>query len=250
MVFRASSGRYCGWSGKQLANTQDADGFSLAEASSKLHADLDQAGLKAMVPLSEGLVLASGADENAASQPIIKSRLFHKHYQHLVRLLERTSIHGDNIVPPTPSFSAATVVRPTAAATSQAGLAIDILSNLLSANIDVGLKQCLSLGYHEDSALRTAFMRLVSNILQRGAGFGRLATKRTSSVPRAYTEALTSTNLALAVAIIETCSASEIDEMSGLLFRTFEAKGTLLPLLRLLIEREVQITSESFRDDV
>lgn len=235
------------WSSENL---RDADGFSLAEATSKLHVDLDLAGLKAMALLSEGLVLASGADESIASQPIVKSRLFHKHYQHLVRLLERTSIEGDSVVPPTPSFSGVTIARPTISATSQAGLAIEILSNLLSANIDVGLKQCLVLGYHEDSALRTAFMQLISNILQRGAGFGRLATKRTSSAPRAYTEALTSSNLALAVAIIEACSASEIDEMSGLLFRTFEARGTLLPLLRLLIEREVQIThheSELFR---
>ena len=126
------------------------------------------------------------------------------------------------------------------------GLAILVLSNLLSANIDVGLKHCLTLGYHEEPNIRTAFMRLLANILQSGARFGGLTTRRFSSAPKAYHEALAghSANLALAVAICEACPPNEIDEMSLLLFRVFEAKGTCLSLVKMLAEREVALTSE------
>jgi neurofibromin 1 len=62
-----------------------------------------------------------------------------------------------------------------------------------------------------------------------------------STKSRPYLDGL---NLSLAVAIVDVCPASEVDELSMVLFRTFEAKGTLLAFLRVLIEREVSQTSE------
>jgi neurofibromin 1 len=123
-------------------------------------------------------------------------------------------------------------------------LAISALSNLLSANIDVGLKHCLSLGYHDDPALRTAFMQLLANILQHGARFGGLNAKRMSTASKAYLDCLTDGNLAFAVAVVEACPPQEVDEITLLLFRTFEARGTVLPLVKVLVEREVTQTSE------
>jgi neurofibromin 1 len=125
-------------------------------------------------------------------------------------------------------------------------LAITTLSNLLSANLDVGLKHCLTLGYHEDPILRTAFMRLLTSILQQGARFHGLSTKRLSTSPKVSTDLLVNDpeNLALAVAICDVCPPGEVDEMSTLLFRVFEAKGMLLSLVKILTEREVAMTSE------
>lgn len=54
-------------------------------------------------------------------------------------------------------------------------LAITILSNLLSANIDVGLKHSLSIGYHENPDIRTAFVRVLYNILIQGTEFNNLS---------------------------------------------------------------------------
>jgi neurofibromin 1 len=51
--------------------------------------------------------------------------------------------------------------------------------------------------------------------------------------------------MALAVALVEACPPGEIDEVSLLLFRAFEAKGSLLQLAKVLVEREVTQTSES-----
>jgi neurofibromin 1 len=54
-------------------------------------------------------------------------------------------------------------------------LAISALSNLLSANIDVGLKHSLGIGYHEDLDIRTAFVKVLCNILIQGAEFNNLS---------------------------------------------------------------------------
>jgi neurofibromin 1 len=53
-------------------------------------------------------------------------------------------------------------------------LAITALSNLLSANIDVGLKHSLGIGYHEDLDIRTAFVKVLCNILIQGTEFNNL----------------------------------------------------------------------------
>jgi neurofibromin 1 len=49
------------------------------------------------------------------------------------------------------------------------------LSNLLTANIDCGLKHSLHVGHHEDPKIRTAFMRVLTNILNQGAEFEGLS---------------------------------------------------------------------------
>lgn len=89
-------------------------------------------------------------------------------------------------------------------------------------------------------------MRLLTSILQHGARFHGLSTKRLSASPRVLTDLLTGQgdNLALAVSICEICPPGEIDEMSTLLFRVFEAKGLFLALVKALVEREIALTSE------
>jgi neurofibromin 1 len=66
-------------------------------------------------------------------------------------------------------------------------LAITALSNLLSANIDVGLKHSLAIGYHEDLDIRTAFVKVLYHILIQGTEFNNLSD---SAVNKKYSELL------------------------------------------------------------
>lgn len=122
-------------------------------------------------------------------------------------------------------------------------MALLVLSNLLAANIDVGLKHCLSMGYHEDPLYRSAFIQIMSNLLRNGARFGGLSGQKIARRPTPYLDVLVDDNLAFAVAICEVCPASEVDEMLALLFRSLEAKGVLLSLIKVMIEKEVAQTS-------
>lgn len=213
----------------------------------KVQRDLDVSCLRAMIPITDGLVIRSAGDDSEDSQNVAKARLFYRYYVLLVRVLERSnSLESES------SHVARSVSNMSTRVTSSDSyptLAILVLSNLLSANVDVGLKHCLSLAYHEDSTIRTAFMQLISNILQQGTRFGGLTVKN-ASAPKVYFDAITSPNLALAVAICETCPTNELDEISSLLFRVFESKGNLLSLMKVLVERELALTthqSELFR---
>ena len=49
------------------------------------------------------------------------------------------------------------------------------LSNLLSANIDIGLKHSLTIGYHDDLNIRTAFLAVLCNVLAQGTEFINLS---------------------------------------------------------------------------
>lgn len=219
-----------------------------SNAHDKLQRDLDLACLRALIPITDGLVIRQVGDDNEETQLVVKSRLFYRYYHMLVRVLERSnSLETESSQVAASVSNLSMRVGP---GESYPALAILVLSNLLSANVDVGLKHCLSLGYHEDSSIRTAFMQLITNILQQGTRFGGLATKGGTSAPKAYFDALTAPNLALAMAICESCPPGEVDEISMMLFRVFESKGTLLSLMKVLIEREVAQTnheSELFR---
>lgn len=170
--------------------------------------------------LSEGLALQPPGSEGDA-QSAVRSRLFHRAYSYLARIIDREG--------------------------NDSALAITTLSHLLSANLDVGLKHCLAMGYHEDTITRTAFMQVLSATLRSGAQLSSGVTK--AAAVRPYLDLLSAGNMAMAVACVEVCPGhgAEVDEMSTVLFRSCEARGTLLPFLRVLVEREVALTSELHR---
>jgi neurofibromin 1 len=227
----------------------------MADASTKTYREFEYATLAAIVPVSDGLTLRPPGDETEQAGNAVKTRIFYRYYAYLVKVLERShlaevrfmclcvteltiqeeSLHGSTLTGTRLNSSE-----------DHPSLALAALSNLLATNLDAGLKHCLSLGYHEDPSMRTHFMRLLCAVLQRGARFSGLSARRLSTTPRPYLELLTSepNNLALAVAICESSSPNEVDEISLLLFRVFEAKGNCLGLVKILAEREIAQTSK------
>lgn len=120
------------------------------------------------------------------------------------------------------------------------------MTNLLSANMSIGLKHSLALGYHEDPTMRVACTRMMTEVLRSGAELdGTQSNRAAAAPPRPYLDMLQPANLALAVAVVECCPAAEVDEVSQMLFRVTEENGALLPLMRVLIDREVALTSAS-----
>jgi neurofibromin 1 len=58
---------------------------------------------------------------------------------------------------------------------------ISAMTNMLNANIDAGLKFALAMGYHNDPSIRTAFIQVLTNILNQGVEFDTLAENVTTS---------------------------------------------------------------------
>lgn len=92
-----------------------------------------------------------------------------------------SSSNSKDMIPPSPATT--TKVATTTATESSnypdwaplKDYTILAMSNLLSANVDAGLKYCLAMGYHEDTRTRTAFMQVLTNILNQGTEFETLA---------------------------------------------------------------------------
>lgn len=133
----------------------------------RLQKDLDRACLKALADLTYRLPLQPADGQTDADTSDLKSQMFHKYFNRFLSLLNIETVEtGRNEVRIAPAGGEDITVPE---------LAISALSNLLSANIDVGLKHSLSIGYNEDLAIRTAFVKVLCNILVQGAEFNNLS---------------------------------------------------------------------------
>lgn len=141
---------------------------SRADESLRLQRDLDKACLKALADLTYRLPLQPADGQSDADTSDLKSQMFHTYFNRFLSLLHFEAADvGRNELPISSSNREDMLSTP--------DLAIVALSNLLSANIDVGLKHSLGIGYHEDSEIRTAFVRVLCNILAQGTEFNNLS---------------------------------------------------------------------------
>ncbi|KAI8975307.1 hypothetical protein BDF20DRAFT_914255 [Mycotypha africana] len=221
--------------------------------SEKLHRELDLACLDTIVALLHQLPLQPPDQLHEADSTSIKSRIFFKYFTFFLKLLNRckdsesenetTSAYRTRPYPDNASSSSgknkenmSTYLAPLKESTILA------MSNLLSANVDAGLKYSLSMGYHDDSQMRTAFMKVLTNILNQGTEFETLAETVITDRYEKLVDMLVANDLNIALSLCEVCPASDIEDAANALLSCFSSRGKTLTLLRAVIQREVQNT--------
>ncbi|KAL7276775.1 Ras GTPase activating protein ira2 [Rhizina undulata] len=205
----------------------------------RLQRDLDRACLKALVNLLFRLPLQPPESSHDTDVVDGKSQMFHTYFTAFLSLLDSSQFDGDK----KKEMQIVSLAKDDAA--SFQDLAIQALSNLLSANVDVGLKFSLEIGYHEDLEIRTAFMHVLTNILTQGTEFGSLGDSAIGEKYERLIDLLVN-DLKFALALCDSCPSSEVDEMTIALLNIFDSRGLGLTLLKELIEQEVANTeSES-----
>ncbi|KAI1381086.1 GTPase [Hypoxylon crocopeplum] len=200
----------------------------------RVQKDLDKACLRCLAELTYRLPLQPGDGQNDAGTSELKSQMFRTYFNRFLSLLNyepSESIRGD-ITAPSPH-------RDEVGSISE--LAITILSNLLSANIDVGLKYSLSIGYNENVEIRTAFVKVLYNILVQGTEFSNLSDKAVNEKYDELLELLTH-DMNLAVAISTVCPSSEVEELTISMLNIFESRGLTYELMEALIKQEIEDT--------
>ncbi|CAG8730319.1 10225_t:CDS:10, partial [Racocetra persica] len=235
--------------------TTDGQGISenLSNKSERLHRDLDQACLKTIVSLLAQLPLQPSETVHEAEISGVKSRLFFKYFSFFIKLLNRCRIleaidsgthsarnNQDLQMLLTRSREYVKDLGPLKDYTILA------LSNLLSANVDSGLKFSLSMGYHEDTKTRTAFMQVLTNILNQGTEFEGLAE---NAMNDRY-DRLVEVYKIFSLSLCDVCPVSDIDDVSRVLLAVFDSRNKTMPLLKGIIEKEVSNTeyeSDLFR---
>ncbi|KAI0121575.1 GTPase [Hypoxylon sp. NC0597] len=205
-----------------------------SDDTARIQKDLDKACLRCLAELTYRLPLQPGDGQNDAGTSELKSQMFRTYFNRFLSLLNyepSESIRGDITAPPPP--------RDEAGSTSE--LAITILSNLLSANIDVGLKYSLGIGYNENIEIRTAFVKVLYNILLQGTEFSSLSDKAVTEKYDELLELLTH-DMNLAVAISSVCPSSEVEELTISLLNIFESRGLTFELMEALVKQEIEDT--------
>lgn len=200
----------------------------------RVQKDLDRACLKALADLTYRLPLQPAEGQTDADTSDLKSQMFHTYFNRFLSLLNYEAAEiGRNEIRLTSTVSDDIMTTPE--------LAISALSNLLSANIDVGLKHSLGIGYHEDLDIRTAFVKVLCNILIQGTEFNNLSDE---AVNEKYGELLDLllNDMALTIALCDACPSTEVDEMTISLLNIFDSRGLGFTLLEALIEHEVDET--------
>ncbi|CAJ0836147.1 20802_t:CDS:10 [Entrophospora sp. SA101] len=225
--------------------------------SERMHRDLDQACLKAIVSILAQLPLQPSETVHEADLSLVKSRLFYKYFTFFIKLLNRCRIleaidSGTQSAKNNPDLQlllsrSKEYVKDLGPLKDYTILA---LSNLLSANVDSGLKHSLSMGYHEDTKTKTAFMQVLTNILNQGTEFEGLAENAMDDRFDKLVELITDSDLSIALSLCEVCPVSDIDEVSRVLLAVFDSRHQTMPLLKAIIEKEVANTeyeSDLFR---
>ncbi|KAM3500327.1 hypothetical protein MY10362_006497 [Beauveria mimosiformis] len=204
-------------------------GTSRLEELGRMQKDLTRACLKALCDLTFRLPLQTQEIQSDASMSAKKSELFQRYFKRFLDLI---------------STAQPDVTSESADAFSSSEIAITILSNLLSANIDVGLKHSLSHGYHNSVEVRTVFIKVLYNILTQGTEFSNLSD---SAVSERYEEllGLLTKDLSLAVSMSAICPSAEIDELTICLLIVFEQRGRTFELLEALIKEEIDQTEHA-----
>ncbi|KAL2149557.1 hypothetical protein VTH82DRAFT_8208 [Thermothelomyces myriococcoides] len=223
-----------------------SQGSGRQDEMARVQRDLDKACLRALATLTFRLPLQPSEGQTDVGISELKSKMFHSYFNRFLSLLNmdfrgsdlgragehHNGYHGQY------HFGSSGGAG-TEASTSD--LAITILSNLLSANIDVGLKHSLSIGYHESTDIRTAFVRVLYNILVQGTEFNNLSDAAVNEKYDKLLELLTS-DPSLALAMSAVCPSHEVDELAVSLLNIFEARGASFVLLEALIKQEIEET--------
>ena len=197
----------------------------------RVQKDLDKACLKCLAELTYRLPLQPGDSQTDVGTTELKTQLFEAYFNRFLSLLNIEQVEY--------------VSGAARDETCSSELAITILSNLLSANLDVGLERSLIIGYHEDVEIRTAFIRVLSNILTQGTELSNLSDTAVSDKYDELIDIITN-DTSLATAMAAMCPSSEVDELTISLLNIFESRGLGFELLEAVIKLEVEETeSES-----
>ncbi|KAK3950236.1 hypothetical protein QBC32DRAFT_376735 [Pseudoneurospora amorphoporcata] len=209
-------------------------GQSRQDEMARVQKDLDRACLKALAELTFRLPLQLNDTTTDAQTSEKKGKLFESYFARFLEVLDPQYEHMFRSEHT--SSSSSKDEQPSAS-----DLSITIMSNLLSANIDVGLKAALNVGYHEHAEIRTAFVRVLYNILVQGAEFSNLSS---AAVNEKYDEllGLLTADPTLAMAMGAVCPSHEVDELTIALLSIYESRGQSFVLLEALIKQEIEET--------
>ncbi|PPR04649.1 hypothetical protein CVT24_011867 [Panaeolus cyanescens] len=191
--------------------------------------DLNMACLRASVKLLDRLHLRQGEQQaNTGDESIHVSRLFNKYSSALLKSIEAS-----------PDYSKIRVSQKEAELRE---LVITGLTHLVTANSESGFKQCLPLAYDKDNRKRMIFAHVFARVIGQGTVFDPEDKSIVKSRYSALCDLVRGSDMVLAMAICEICPPGEVEMIVSVLLNIFDSRQSLMALIRMMIEREVEQT--------
>ncbi|KAJ7034157.1 hypothetical protein C8F04DRAFT_582650 [Mycena alexandri] len=209
-----------------------------------MQSDLNFACLCTCVKLLDRLQIQS-LDEAATGDDSIHvvSRLFHKYSGLLLRGCVECQLpdhaRSDNV------SEAQSVAKKNRVAEREAELrelVITGLSHLVGSNSEHGFKQCLPLAYDTDNKKRAIFARVFARVIGQGTKFDVEDRVVSPGRNNRLLDLVKGSNMVLVMAICETCPPAEVEIMISVMLNLFDTRGSLMTLLKHMIDREVAHT--------
>ncbi|EJT98444.1 hypothetical protein DACRYDRAFT_118720 [Dacryopinax primogenitus] len=218
--------------------------------------DAENAILKAIVILTDGLVLESEGDGSRVQE---QSRLFYHYFRFFMGLVTRTLASVD--VPR--NVSSLDVRQPVeliglVAPTDMKTIAVERdmkalrekafsgLANLLFVNHQAGFKHCFGMTFHVDSRIRGAFLQIFKEALDRGTTFQMSEELPPTITSNVLIEFLRDPNLLGVQALCEIATPNgAIEDLESVLLHIFDQEESLIALAKVLIEQELLSTPEA-----
>ncbi|KAJ7181585.1 hypothetical protein C8R43DRAFT_1229418 [Mycena crocata] len=170
------------------------------------------------------------------------SRLFHKYTTLLLRGHDECQldvIHADN------TSEALSLTKKNRVAQREAELrelCITGLAHLVGSNSEHGFKQCLPLAYDPDNKKRGIFANVFARVIGQGTKFDLEDRSPNPGRHNRLSELVKGSNMVLVMAICETCPPAEVEIMISVMLNLFDTRGSLMTLLKHMIDREVAHT--------
>ncbi|RDA86328.1 hypothetical protein CP532_4331 [Ophiocordyceps camponoti-leonardi (nom. inval.)] len=216
-----------GWMALPRRQTQ---GRGRHDANQHIRKELEKACLRCVAHLTFQLPLQSN-DFCEAGMSTPKSQIFLDYFSRFLHAF-RDQAHQSGRTKPLVGLEARGEI------VTDCELLVATLSNLLGANIDIGLKQCLSFRYHEDVQIRIGLITVLHDILDQGTEFNILSD---SAISEKYGELMNvlTANESVPMLMSAVCPSSQVDELTMCLFIIFEGRGLLFELFETLIRQEI-----------
>ncbi|KAF8592239.1 hypothetical protein K439DRAFT_1626245 [Ramaria rubella] len=212
--------------------------------------DSSLAALKTCVNLLDHLRLQAYDGATPSDTSHVVSRLFHRYFNIFIGAVPQRQNDGYSTTIDYERVSQLSMPNEKHDALIQE-LVVSGIANMLHANADAGTKHVLSLGYKDSPRLRAMFAHIFCRVLSRGTKFDQVEGSALNNRNSKLCEMVRDSEI-IAQAIIDVCPMSEIDTIVPVLLNIYDTRRTLMSLLKMIIQRQVDTTSsdtELFRSN-
>ncbi|KAI0089247.1 hypothetical protein BDY19DRAFT_1089227 [Irpex rosettiformis] len=218
---------------RELSTANDS-----SDSSNVSQREMNASAIRTVVKLFDRLGLQpteSTSDEESGHST---ARHFNKYFNFLYKMSKLPDGMDDGVSEHT-TFSQA---RPGGKEVDLRETIINGMASLISANTEIGVKQCLSMTDDADPAQRIIFAHVFARVVAKGIQFEPQEVQTSVNKHSKLCELIKGADTGLALAMCSVCPPSEVDQMINVLLNMFDTRSSLMSLLKSMINREIRDT--------